>query len=96
MEFEEKPAAAASLAQVYRAKIRSTGQWVAVKVQRPEALEQISKDLYVLQRYALGISSTLVANILQDSWNSRLQIYRSQSCRRLSDDNEQIRSYAAD
>merc|ERR1719353_1852135 len=34
-EFAEEPVAAASLAQVYRARLRSTGEVVAVKVQRP-------------------------------------------------------------
>ena len=51
-EISEKPVAAASLAQVYRAKLISTGKYVAVKVQRPRVLETVSKDLYVLRRAA--------------------------------------------
>merc|ERR1719453_453456 len=51
-EFGEEAAAAASLAQVYRAKLRSTGEWVAVKVQRPSVQALVSKDLYVLRRAA--------------------------------------------
>lgn len=39
--------------QVYKAKLRSTGETVAVKVQRPQALETISRDLYVMQRAAV-------------------------------------------
>ncbi|CAJ1368415.1 unnamed protein product [Effrenium voratum] len=50
--FGDEPIAAASLAQVYRATLRSTGQEVAVKVQRPGALSTVSKDLYVLRRLA--------------------------------------------
>ncbi|CAK0781480.1 hypothetical protein CVIRNUC_005384 [Coccomyxa viridis] len=49
-EFSERPIAAASLAQVYRARLRATGEEVAVKVQRPDALSTISKDLYVMRR----------------------------------------------
>eukprot|EP00403_Amphidinium_massartii_P020491 CAMPEP_0178400598 /NCGR_PEP_ID=MMETSP0689_2-20121128/15872_1 /TAXON_ID=160604 /ORGANISM="Amphidinium massartii, Strain CS-259" /LENGTH=889 /DNA_ID=CAMNT_0020021399 /DNA_START=21 /DNA_END=2690 /DNA_ORIENTATION=+ len=50
--FSEEPVAAASLAQVYRAVLRETGEEVAVKVQRPGALQTVSKDLYVLRRLA--------------------------------------------
>lgn len=49
MEISESPVAAASLAQVYKARLRS-GEWVAVKVQRPEVLEMVSRDLYVLRK----------------------------------------------
>lgn len=51
-EISSEPVAAASLAQVYRAKLASTGEYVAVKVQRPGCLETVSKDLYVLRRAA--------------------------------------------
>lgn len=53
-EFSDEPIAAASLAQVYRARLRASGVEVAVKVQRPEALTLCSKDMYVLQR-AIGV-----------------------------------------
>lgn len=42
-EWSEEPVGSASLAQVYRARLQSTGQEVAVKVQRPDALSTISK-----------------------------------------------------
>jgi aarF domain-containing kinase len=51
-EISEAPVAAASLAQVYKAKLASTGEYVAIKVQRPRVLETVSKDLYVLRRAA--------------------------------------------
>ena len=51
-EFSAEPVAAASLAQVYRAVLKETGEVVAVKVQRPEVQSTVSKDLYVLRRAA--------------------------------------------
>lgn len=49
--FSEAPVAAASLAQVYKATL-TTGENVAVKVQRPHVRATVSKDLYVLRRAA--------------------------------------------
>jgi aarF domain-containing kinase len=49
-EFSDEPIASASLAQVYRARLRDSGVEVAVKIQRPDALTICSKDMYVLQR----------------------------------------------
>ena len=51
-EISEEPVAAASLAQVYKARLITTGELVAVKVQRPGVQELVSKDLYVLRRAA--------------------------------------------
>jgi len=51
-EISESPVAAASLAQVYRAKLKGKDEYVAVKVQRPKILDTVSKDLYVLRRAA--------------------------------------------
>ena len=44
-EFSETPLAAASLAQVYRARLRDTGELVAVKVQRPNIARTMRADL---------------------------------------------------
>lgn len=54
-EFSEEPVAAASLGQVYKAKLRISGEAVAVKVQRPRVLEAISLDLYILRTIARGL-----------------------------------------
>lgn len=51
VNFSEAPVAAASLAQVYKATL-TTGEEVAVKVQRPHVRATVSKDLYVLRRAA--------------------------------------------
>lgn len=47
-EFPDQPMASASIAQVYRAKLRDDETWVAVKVQRPRLQETLSSDLAVL------------------------------------------------
>jgi len=46
------PIAAASLGQVYKARLKATGEEVAVKVQRPDLREKITIDLYILRRVA--------------------------------------------
>lgn len=49
-EIESEPIAAASLGQVYKAKLRASGQEVAIKIQRPRVLETVSLDLALLRR----------------------------------------------
>jgi len=49
-EITPEPVAAASLGQVYKAKLRETGDIVAVKVQRPGVLETVSLDLYLARK----------------------------------------------
>merc|ERR1712146_807609 len=52
LEPSTPPFAAASLGQVYKATLRSTGCTVAVKVQRPDMLAAVSLDLYILRQIA--------------------------------------------
>ncbi|CAM9138698.1 unnamed protein product [Ectocarpus sp. 12 AP-2014] len=51
----EIPVAAASLGQVYKATLL-TGEVVAVKVQRPDVLESVTLDLYVIRLLLLFIA----------------------------------------
>ena len=52
-DITPEPVAAASLGQVYKATLRSTGETVAVKVQRPGVLETVSLDLYLARQIGL-------------------------------------------
>ena len=52
-EITPEPVAAASLGQVYKAKLRKTGETVAVKVQRPGVLETVSLDLYMVREIGI-------------------------------------------
>jgi len=47
IEFDERPVASASLSQVHKAKLPS-GEYVAVKVQRPNIEEYIKSDISIL------------------------------------------------
>jgi predicted unusual protein kinase regulating ubiquinone biosynthesis (AarF/ABC1/UbiB family) len=61
-EYESplEPAAAASIGQVYKAKLKSNGAEVAIKIQRPNCMNTISTDLFVLRWY-----SNLVERLLK-------------------------------
>ncbi|RTK93196.1 MAG: 2-polyprenylphenol 6-hydroxylase [Rickettsiales bacterium] len=48
IEFDERPIAAASIAQVHKAKLRS-GEMVAVKVLRPDIIPKYEKDIHFLE-----------------------------------------------
>lgn len=74
-ELSTEPVAAASLGQVYKGKLRSTGEAVAVKVQRPYVLETVSVDLYVMRRIGFALRkvpqiTTDVVGLL-DEWATR-------------------------
>ncbi|MDY6806356.1 MAG: AarF/ABC1/UbiB kinase family protein [Cyanobacteriota bacterium] len=64
-EISPKPIAAASLAQVYSARLRS-GEEVAVKVQRPNLLPILSLDLYLMRWAASWMAPWLPLNLGHD------------------------------
>jgi predicted unusual protein kinase regulating ubiquinone biosynthesis (AarF/ABC1/UbiB family) len=61
-EISPRPVAAASLGQVYKARLY-TGEQVAVKVQRPNLLPAITRDLYLLRWAAGWIKPLLPLNL---------------------------------
>ena len=63
--FSALPVAAASLGQVYRARLYS-GEEVAVKVQRPNLLPIICRDLYIMRWAAGWIAPWLPLNLGHD------------------------------
>ena len=64
---EKEPIAAASIGQVYKARLRSNGDLVALKIQRPNCEEIIALDLYVL-RWWSGVANVLT-NLFQRDIN---------------------------
>ena len=67
-----EPVAAASIGQVYRGTLRESGIEVAVKVQRPQVLQNVALDLYMMRSLApmwkksQDINTDLVG--LVDAW----------------------------
>ena len=51
-EFNRTPVAAGSLGQVYKGRLSSNGEWVAVKVQRADIRKTISADLEIIGWFA--------------------------------------------
>ena len=64
-EFSPNPIAAASLGQVYKAKLH-TGETVAVKIQRPNLRPKLSLDLYLMRLLAGWVEPWLPLNLGHD------------------------------
>jgi hypothetical protein len=62
---EKEPIAAASIGQVYKARLRKNGDLVALKIQRPKCEEIIALDLYVL-RWWSGVANVLLKLLNRD------------------------------
>lgn len=60
-EFPDEPAASASLAQVYFAKLRNTGTPVAIKVQKPDVQRTVEIDLDLARWLADQVHKHIVA-----------------------------------
>lgn len=58
LEIEREPAASASLGQVHRARVRATGEQLALKVQYPGVADAIDSDLKTL-RTVLSLTALL-------------------------------------
>ncbi len=58
-EFDSEPVAAGSLGQVYKARLRTTGETVAVKVQRAEIHKTVSSDLEIIGWFARQIHARI-------------------------------------
>ena len=51
-DMSPQPIASASIGQVYKAKLKSNGKEVALKVQRPDILDTVSLDLCLMRKAA--------------------------------------------
>ncbi len=74
-EIDAAPVAAASLGQVYRARLH-TGEEVAVKVQRPNLRETISFDVAVLERLVQRITTRYPQANENADWEGMLREFR--------------------
>jgi len=63
--LQTEPVAAASIGQVYKARLKSNGDIVALKIQRPNCEDVIALDLYVL-RWWSGVANAIVTLLNRD------------------------------
>ncbi|XP_022773463.1 uncharacterized aarF domain-containing protein kinase At1g71810, chloroplastic isoform X5 [Durio zibethinus] len=99
-EISPEPVAAASLGQVYQARLRRSGRVVAVKVQRPGVQAAISLDILIL-RFLAGVvkkagkfNTDLQAVV--DEWASSLFRVNHIECRRWTIGKKQIMDSSLD
>jgi hypothetical protein len=62
---QDEPVAAASIGQVYKARLRANGDTVAIKIQRPNCEDIIALDLYIL-RWWSGIYNQIFTILNRD------------------------------
>jgi ABC1 atypical kinase-like domain len=62
---QDEPVAAASIGQVYKARLKANGDVVAIKIQRPNCEDIIALDLYIL-RWWSGIYNQIFALLNRD------------------------------
>ena len=95
-QFNRVPIAAASLAQVHRARLRFDDRWVAVKVQKPHSEEYLRGDMVIIRRWFklltwLGISRYLsleemgweMNQVFQEELDFRLEAVNLRRFRRI-------------
>ncbi|KAM0920451.1 hypothetical protein ACQ4PT_007507 [Festuca glaucescens] len=74
-ELSPSPIAAASLGQVYKGRLKETGELVAVKVQRPFVLETVTIDLFIIRNLGLVLKRFPQVSLdvvgLVDEWAAR-------------------------
>ena len=71
-EIDAEPVAAASLGQVYRARLH-TGEEVAVKVQRPRLAEIVSRDIALLRKLVAWVNRRYPTASENADWEGMLE-----------------------
>jgi predicted unusual protein kinase regulating ubiquinone biosynthesis (AarF/ABC1/UbiB family) len=71
-EIDAEPVAAASLGQVYRARLH-TGEEVAVKVQRPRLRETVARDIALLRKLVAWVNRRYPAANENADWEGMLE-----------------------
>ncbi|MEZ0391378.1 MAG: ABC1 kinase family protein [Pseudobdellovibrionaceae bacterium] len=72
LEIDPNPIGSASLGQVHRAKIKSTGDWIALKVQYPGVDQAIESDLKGI-RSVMGLMNLLPGELQTDTLFSEVR-----------------------